>query len=240
MQKIQITESEYRVGVINSIAKRYKQARQDAKAPTFALTYKGTYRTLMKNCGFSEEKAKYVEEQYHKLYCVSDAWVQRELDKAANTGYVVGAFGLKLRTPLLKQVILSHAKTVPYQALKTAKTAGNMLGQSWCLLNNRMCSAVMRKVRAHPEYRLKIRPCLTIHDATYFLVANEPEVVVFLNKIIVEESHWNDHPAIYHPIVGLGGELSLFVPNWSTEIVLPKDITVDELITLAESKGKIL
>jgi DNA polymerase-1 len=35
---------------------------------------------------------------------------------------------------------------------------------------------------------------------------------------------WNDHPAIYHEDVGLGGELSLFVPNWTNEIKLPNSL----------------
>ena len=60
---------------INSIQAVYKDFRQDSKAPTFALTYQGTYITLMTNCGFSLDKAKMVEAKYHDLYKVSDDWV---------------------------------------------------------------------------------------------------------------------------------------------------------------------
>ena len=35
--------------------------RQDSKAPTFALTYQGTYITLMNKCGFPEPKARAIE-----------------------------------------------------------------------------------------------------------------------------------------------------------------------------------
>lgn len=38
MEVIEITETEYRVGVINSIQKTSKPLRQESKAPTFALT----------------------------------------------------------------------------------------------------------------------------------------------------------------------------------------------------------
>ena len=37
---------------INSIQHKYKPLRGDSKAPTFLLTYGGTYMGLMKNCGF--------------------------------------------------------------------------------------------------------------------------------------------------------------------------------------------
>ena len=49
---------------INSIEDKYPQERQDSKAPTFALTYMGTWTTLVKNCGFSEAVAKHIETVY--------------------------------------------------------------------------------------------------------------------------------------------------------------------------------
>jgi hypothetical protein len=33
----EVTQVEYTVGVVNSIAKRYKELRQESKAPTFLL-----------------------------------------------------------------------------------------------------------------------------------------------------------------------------------------------------------
>ena len=51
------TTPEEQVKVINSIANRYPKLRQMSKAPTFALTYQGTYVTLMTNLGFSEAVA---------------------------------------------------------------------------------------------------------------------------------------------------------------------------------------
>ena len=121
---------------INSIKSKYKHLRQESKGPTFALTYAGTYRTLMSKFGFSEERAKKIEAKYHELYKVSDEWVKAHLDQASKDGYVTCAFGLRLRTPLLKQVIKGTSKT-PYEAEAEGRTAGNALGQSWCLLNNR-------------------------------------------------------------------------------------------------------
>lgn len=212
---------------INSIQHKYKSLRSDSKAPTFLLTYGGTYMGLMKNCGFSEEKAKTTEKRYHDLYVVSDRWVQAKLDEAAKTGYVTAAFGLRVRTPLLAQVLRGTCKT-PYEAEAEGRTAGNALGQSWCLLNNRAGSEFMRKVRAS-EFRLDIRPSIHIHDAQYFMIRDNMDTLQFTNKHLVEAVNWQDHPDIAHPEVGLGGELSLFYPTWANEIEIPNHATPEEV-----------
>ena len=212
---------------VNSIQEKYKVYRQDSKAPTFALTYQGTYITLMKNCGFPEQKARMVEERYHTLYKVSDDWVQAKLDQAAKDGYVTVAFGLRVRTPLLQQVIRGTSKT-PYEAEAEGRTAGNALGQSWCLLNNRAGSEFMRKVR-NSKHRLDIRPSTHIHDAQYFLIRDDMDVVIYTNTHLVKAVQWQDHPDIAHPDVHLGGELSLFYPTWANEIEIPNYATPEQV-----------
>ena len=42
-------------GSVNSIKKLAEDLRQDSKAPTFALTYQGTWSTLVRNLGWTEE-----------------------------------------------------------------------------------------------------------------------------------------------------------------------------------------
>ncbi|AFV29079.1 DNA polymerase [Escherichia phage IME11] len=223
----QMPDIEDTVESINSIQHKYKSLRSDSKAPTFLLTYGGTYMGLMKNCGFSEEKAKTTEKRYHDLYVVSDRWVQAKLDEAAKTGYVTAAFGLRVRTPLLAQVLRGTCKT-PYEAEAEGRTAGNALGQSWCLLNNRAGSEFMRKVRAS-EFRLDIRPSIHIHDAQYFMIRDNMDTLQYTNKHLVEAVNWQDHPDIAHPEVGLGGELSLFYPTWANEIEIPNHATPEEV-----------
>lgn len=223
----QMPDIEDTVESINSIQHKYKSLRSDSKAPTFLLTYGGTYMGLMKNCGFSEEKAKLTEKRYHDLYVVSDAWVQAKLDEAAKTGYVTAAFGLRVRTPLLAQVLRGTCKT-PYEAEAEGRTAGNALGQSWCLLNNRAGSEFMHKVRTS-EFRLDIRPCIHIHDAQYFMIRDNMDTLQYTNKHLVEAVNWQDHPDIAHPEVGLGGELSLFYPTWANEIEIPNHATPEEV-----------
>jgi DNA polymerase-1 len=215
------------VASINSIQKKYPHERQDSKAPTFALTYQGTHYTLMMNCGFSEEKAKSIEAKYHELYKVSDQWVADKLDQACKDGYITAAFGLRLRTPLLHQVIRNTSKT-PREAAAEGRTAGNALGQSWCLLNSRACSEFMGKVRAS-EYQYDIKPCAQIHDALYFLVRDDPFAMEYANFYVVEAVEWQRHPDIWHPVVKLGGTFSIFYPDWSQEIELPNYATSDEI-----------
>ena len=57
---------------INSIAKKYKELRQKSKAPTFLLTYGGTYHGLIQNVGLEEDEAKAIEANYQEMYKASD------------------------------------------------------------------------------------------------------------------------------------------------------------------------
>ena len=194
MQIEEVSNQEYKVHVINSIKKKHPDLRQASKAVTFALTYQGTWRTLVTNLGIPEEQAKAIEQRYHELYSVSDEWVDNKLNIAAIEGYIVCAFGLRLRTPLL------HA------AEKERRTAGNALGQSWCLLNSRSANEVMEKVWNSP-YKTDILPVAQIHDALYFFIKDDLDVLTWFNKVLIEAMEWQDHPAIYHPEVKLGGDL---------------------------------
>lgn len=219
------------VASINSISEKghkYAAYRQDSKAPTFALTYQGTYITLMANCGFSMEKAKLVEARYHELYAVSDQWVATKLDEASQKGYITAAFGLRVRTPLLKQVIRGNSKT-PFEAEAEGRTAGNALGQSWCLLNSRGASEFMSGVRLS-EHRLDIRPSAHIHDAQYYIIKDDYTTVAYTNKHLVKAVQWQDHPDIAHPDVKLGGELSIFYPSWEKEITIPNGYGESEIV----------
>ena len=215
------------VASINSIQDLYKGLRQESKAPTFALTYQGTYRTLMTNCGFPESKARMVEQKYHELYVVSDQWVASKLDQAMKDGYITAAFGLRLRTPLLKQVIRGTRKT-PHEAEAEGRTAGNALGQSWCLLNSRAGSEFMGKVRKS-RFRLDIKPCAQIHDAQYFLIKDDIEAIMYANDNVVKACQWQNHPDIAHPDVKLGGEFSIFYPTWDKEMGIPNNASADQI-----------
>lgn len=219
------------VASINTIQKKYPSERFDSKAPTFALTYQGTWKTLVKNCGFAPEFAKQIEDRYHQLYAVSDAWVQERLRKAQETGYVTVAFGLRLRTPLLAQVRPGFRMSP--MAAAEGRTAGNAMGQSYGLLNSRSAMAFLKKVRAS-KWRLEIRPCAHVHDAQYYLVRDDAELLAWINEHLVREVQWQELPEIQHDEVKLGGELSIFFPSWANELTIPNGAGVDQIISLAQ------
>lgn len=215
---------------INSIAEKYPDERQASKVPTFLLTYGGTWMGIVQQTGLDKQKAVEVEASYHELYEVSDQWIDAKLEQATIDGYVTVAFGLRVRTPLLKQVVRKTSRT-PHEAEAEGRSAGNAFGQSWCLLNSRAGSEFLTKVRSS-TFRLDIRPCVQIHDAQYYLLRDCVEAVHFTNKHLVKAVQWQDHPDIYHPQVKLGGRLGIFYPTWEKEIEIPNEATPEEILNI--------
>jgi DNA polymerase-1 len=220
---------------VNSIKKTHEDLRQESKIPTFALTYQGTHHTLMKNLGWPQEKAQRIELNYHQMYVVSDQYVQSKLKDATITGHVTVAFGLRVRTPLLGQTIWGAART-PYQAAAEGRTAGNALGQSYCMLTSRSMIDFMQKVWASP-YRLDIKPCAMIHDANYVLFREDPDIAEWVNRELILSMQWQKLPEIQHPTVKLGAALEIFWPSWANPITLPNNATADEIVVVC-MKGK--
>ena len=216
---------------INSIKKIYPDLRDESKTPTFLLTYGGTWMGIIEQLGWDKQKAQTIEAKYHELYKVSDQWVADRIAEASQQGYVKIAFGLRLRTPILAQTVRGTSRT-PYEAEAEARTAGNALGQSWCLLNNRASVEFMRKVRSS-EYRASIRPCAHIHDAQYYLIPDDLEVLRYVNTHLVSAVRWQEDPLIQHDQVKLGGELSIFFPSWAEEMVVPNEASLDKIKELA-------
>lgn len=229
----------FNVAQINSISKKYPELRQKSKAPTFALTFQGTAHTLVNNVGFSLEEAKEIEKNYHDLYQVSDQWVQSKIEQAHTLGYSVAAFGLRVRTPLLKQVVYGSSRS-PYEAAAEARTLGNAIsGQSYGLLNNRSANEFMAKVRAS-KYRLDIRPVAQIHDAQYYLIRDDIEVVEWANRELIKSMQWQELPEIQHDTVKLGAALDIFWPSWAKATTLPNNADRETILKVCrETKAEI-
>jgi DNA polymerase-1 len=216
---------------INSIKKLYEPLRNESKTPTFLLTYAGTWRGIMDQMGWTKEKSQAIEEKYHDLYTVSDAWVAAQIEQATQDGFVTCAFGLRVRTPILGKTVLGTRRT-PYEAQQEARTAGNALGQSYNMLNSRAANEFMGKVRKSP-HSLDIRPCAHIHDAQYFVIPNDMATILYVNEHLVEAVKWQEDPAIQHPIVKLGGELSVFFPSWNNEMEIPNNASPEKIKEVA-------
>jgi DNA polymerase-1 len=145
---------------------------------------------------------------------------------------VTVAFGLRVRTPMLKQCVLG-TKNTPYEAVAEGRTAGNALGQSYGLLNSRAYMAFMREVRASP-YRHDIKLCAQIHDAGYMLIRDDVNLVRWVNETLTRHAQWQELPEIQHDTVKLGGNLSIFYPSWADELTIPNGATVEVLTNLAK------
>ena len=175
----------------------------------------------MSNLGWSEEKAKKVEANYHDLYKVSDEYVAERLRRACRDGYVEVAFGLRVRTPLLAKTIWDSPK-VPAASKAEGRTAGNALGQAYGLLNNRAAVEFWQRVWASP-YRYDILPCALIHDAIYALIRDDVRIVEWVNRNLIECMRWQKLPEIQHDTVKLGAALDIFWPDWAHPVTLPND-----------------
>ena len=230
----QMPDIEETVFGINSIKKLYKHLRQDSKAPTFALTYMGTYITLMNNCGFSKLIAKQIERNYHELYKVADAWIAAHIETAKTTGYVPLAFGGRIRTPILARC--KAGQRMPYMAQAEARSAGNAATQSYCFLNTRAANKFMEIVWAS-EFRYDILPAAQIHDACYFVIRNNPRVAKFVNDRLIEVMAWQDLPELQHPIIRMSSALDIFYKNWCNTITIKNGASEEELLAACK-KGK--
>lgn len=145
---------------------------------------------------------------------------------------MTGAFGLRVRTPTLKHSVQGLSVT-PREVEAEGRTAANAAVQGYGMLTVRAIKAFMEKVRNSP-YRTKIKVCNIIHDAAYFLIEDDIDVVLWLNENLVKEFQWQDDPAIAHPDVHLGGELSIFFPDWSHELTIPNHCSREELLSLVD------
>lgn len=221
---------------INSIEELYPNLRQESKAPTFALTYQGTWHTLVHNIGISIKEAKDIEQKYHNLYVVSDTWVQTKLEEASKMGYITVAFGLRVRTPILAQTMLGK-KTTPYEAKAESRTAGNALGQSYGLLNNRSAIEFHDRV-INSKYKNDIKPISHIHDAQYFLIREDLNTIKWFNDNLIECMEWQELPEIKHDKVKLGGSVEVYYPNWSIKFTLSNKASVEEIQQILKGNKK--
>jgi len=232
----EITLQEFNVHEINRISKEYKDYRQKSKAPTFALTYSGTYITLMKNCGFSEDVAKQIEAGYHELYAVADAWIANLIVKAETCGYIPLAFGGRIRTPLISQSA-GKGQMRPYAAKDEERSAGNAATQSYCVLTLRAMVEFMERVWASP-YKYEILPTATIHDAIYPMIKDSAKCLKWVNDNLIECMAWQDLPELYHPTIRISSGLEVYWPSWARGIPIPNNASEEEIKAICDKAKK--
>ena len=158
----EISIEKYNAGQLKNYKAIYKDQRQLSKRVTFALQYGGQENTLEKNCGFSHEEAVNIVANYKKLYWVSEQEKEIHIRQAEKDGYVLGAFGLQVRTPILAQTI-TGMKNTPHEAEAEKRTATNARFQSYGLLNSRAGVEFNAWVR-NSKFKYNIKPIAQIHQ----------------------------------------------------------------------------
>ena len=224
--KDQMPDIEDTVESINSIEDKYPELRQKSKGPTFALTYSGTWHTLVSNIGIKKKEAQLIEKQYHDLYSVSDIFTQQNIDFAGKHGYMECAFGLRIKCPLLATTVHNTTLT-PYAAVAEARSANNAVTQSWGMLINRALIAT-NNILEQSDMVYDIYPINTIHDAAYFLVKDDPMSVKFLNDILIKEMQWNAHPSILSNEVMMEANLEIG-RSWDKQYTLPNNASIEKI-----------
>ena len=234
VNKIKVTKEVYRAFHVNRVKDEFGKIRNASKTNTFALQYAGTPITLSKNGGFTMEEATQIYNNYHLAYRDSKAYADTRKIVTAKDGYATVAFGLRVRTPLLKQVMFGSSR-VPYEAEAEARTVGNAFSQSYGMLNNRAAVAFMKKVWASP-YRNDIKIVALIHDAIYLMIRDDLPVVAWVNKHLIDEMRWQELPEIQHDTVKLVSSLDIFWPDWGNPVTLPNDC---DDVTILEMCNKV-
>ena len=130
---------------------------------------------------------------------------------------------------------LLNKRTTPTEAAAEGRTAGNALGQSYGLLNNRAAVEFMDRVYAS-EFKYDIKPIAQIHDSQYYLIKEDIDVLQWVNANLIECMSWQNLPEIQHDQVKLTASLELYYPTMAHKIVVPTDMTNEELSAYINKK----
>ena len=189
----------------------------------------------MNNCGFTEIEAKAIEANYHKLYTVSDAWMESIIEKAKIDGYITMAFGTRIRTPLLAKTV---GKTkMPFSAKSEGRSAGNAATQSYCALTLRAMNEFRKRVWAS-EYKYEILLSATVYDSIYLLTKNSAKRVKWVNDNLIDCMRWNKLPELQHDIIKISSGVEIYWPSWANAIDIPNGATEEEIKSICAEAQK--
>lgn len=179
----------------------------------------------------TKAKADQVYSAYHNLYSGLNKFAEGNKQFGMLHGYVEGAFGLRLRTPVLKRHKVGTKETTGVGS--EARSASNMVTQSWGLLMNRAINEFNDRLEKS-IYVNDVRLINTIHDAFYLLVREDPEVIKWVNDNIVECMLWQEG-IIASDGVKMGAELDIGL-DWAHQETLKNNATVEEIKEFLQNK----
>ena len=160
------------------IKEKAPDLRQDSKSVTFALQYGGTFRTVAKSLGCSNERAEEIVASYHKLHGGVTAYYKKMTDAAEETGHYLIETGLKLRAPGL-QSLDEHVVG------STERSAENALIQGFGMLTV-IAMNKLQVIIEEENMEDKVVIIMNIHDAIYGYCDDDVSVIKWLNEKLVE------------------------------------------------------
>jgi DNA polymerase-1 len=202
---------------INRIKEEASDLRDDSKPISFLKQYGGGISKIMKVMGCGRERATAINDSYDELYSATLKYSQKNAMFARQHGYVIGAYGIKLRTPGIYSAddgIRSSEE----------RSLNNMTVQSWGLLTNR-AGIKMQEAIERDRMEDKVILINQIHDALYLLIRDDPEVIKWTNDNLIKymvEDFVEDQP------IPLTAELDIGY-SWKNQITLPNGIGIAEI-----------
>lgn len=178
----------------------------------------------------TDAKAKAVYSAYHTLYSGLAKFAEKNKQSGILNGYVTGAFGLRLRTPLLKRQRPGERES--QEVGSEARSSSNMVTQSWGMLMNR-AFIEFDNILSKSPYKSKVRLVNTIHDAVYLLVKDEPEVIQWVNTTLVKCMEWQED-IIKSDEVKMTAEVD-FGYSWKEQHTLHNNATLEECTAFSKA-----
>lgn len=219
---------------VNMIKKDFPDIRAKAKAPSFSLQYGGGPGKIQRLLACSKDRAKQVYDAYHNLYSGLAVFAKQNEMHARNKGYVTCAFGLRLRTPVLKRE--AAKERLSEAGSSEARSSSNAVTQSWGMLTNRAI-AEFEEIIKNSEFSKQVRFCNTIHDAIYLLVKKDPKVVKFVNDTLIKCMEWQEG-IVKSEEVKLGAELDIGI-SWDKQYTLSNWMSEEDIEKFMKERGLI-
>ena len=181
--------------------------------------------------------AEQVYSNYYKMYGVSATWLKGKLDEVADTGYATLAYGLRIYCYGLTRVLLDSPHT-PKSMQEFIRTIGNAIGgQSYGQMNVDAGYRFLTKVY-EAGLQDKIWVVGTIHDATYCMWVDEPEITAWVNHHLTTcMADISELPELQNSIP-FPADLDVYCPSWKDAVTLKGSNLTPKEIQVILQKGK--
>jgi len=205
---------------INKIKKEAKDLRQNSKSYTFAISYGQEAPGMAKKQGIPIEKAISIVNGYKELYKELVKWNEENKKFMQKNGYVKCCWNHGVKTPLIHMSLINRSIT-PSSVIAEFRSANNAITQSYGMLTT-IAGLRFQEKLFNSKYRYDVLMINQIHDAIYLLIRNEPEVIKWVNKTLIETMCIMDEPRLIDAPVKLKSELDIGI-SWDKQETIPNE-----------------